>query len=769
MSTVAVAVAVKSAEGRGSQRAVRWAVENLMHKANRLVLVHVMPTITSVPTPSGGSIPINELDASVVEMYIQDMRTKCEEQFLAFKYLYDTQKIEILLLEGDSPAFALLRYISDSRTTSLVLGSCSSNYFARKSKASEVPSIVLKHSPDTCDIYVVSANKLVSNSLNPMLTTGMSIIRCLDHLTMVGILTWFHLQFTDRERDSHAFSKRTSSLSSSPTDSKYHDCLSDVNHPYTQPQTPSFSSIYSSAVQGTAHQASESLSDMFSNKGFPSISSTYSEQSEIQAEMERLRLELENTLTMYNRACGELVLAQSKVLLLSSECTQEAQRVNAAQKREQSLRKIAAVEKEKYLEAEKEVEMAKKLLAKETYERQIAELKAHKEALEKQKIVDALLSSDPRYRRYTRDDIQMATGFFAEDNMIGEGAYGKVYKCSLDHTLVAVKILRPDSSDRKEEFLKEVEVLSQLRHPHIVLLLGACPEIGCIVYEYMENGNLEDHILRKRGRPPLPWPVRFRIAFEVACGLAFLHHSNPEPIVHRDLKPGNILLDKYYVSKIGDVGLAKIISDVVPDNITEYRDSVIAGTLFYMDPEYQRTGTLRPKSDLYSFGVIILQLLAARHPKGLIMKFENAISSGTLSDVLDKSVGDWPLAEAQELAMIALECCKLRCRDRPDLETEVLPILKRLVEFADSSSLSERNRRHAPKHYYCPILQEIMDNPYIAADGFTYEHDAIKAWLDRHNVSPVTKQKLQHKMLTPNHMLHSAIQEWKKRVTSPRT
>ncbi|KAI3447165.1 hypothetical protein Pfo_003830 [Paulownia fortunei] len=765
-----VAVAVKSAEGRGSQRALRWAVENLMHKADSLVLVHVMPTITSVPTPSGGSIPIKELDASVVEMYIQDMRAKCEEKFLTFKYLYRTLKIETLLLEGDNPAFALLRYISDSRTTSLVLGSCSSNYFARKSKDSEVPSIVLKHAPDTCDIYVVSANKLISNSLNPMLATGMSIIRSLIiRLSFATLPVFNFFTLPERERDSHEFSKQESSLSSSSTESKYHNCLSDVSHPHSQAQTPRLSSMYSGAVQETALQASkDSFSDVSRNTGFPSISSTYSEQSNIQAEIERLRLELENTLNMYNRACEDLVHAQSKVHLLSSECTQEAHRVNAAQKREQSLRKIAAVDKEKYLEAEKEIEMAKKLLAKETYERQMAELKAHKESLEKKKIVDALLSSDRRYKRYTRDDIQKATGFFAENKMIGEGAYGKVYKCSLDHTLVAVKILRPDASDRKEEFLREVEVLSQLRHPHIVLLLGACPESGSLVYEFMENGNLEDHILRRRGRPPLPWPVRFRIAFEVACGLAFLHHSKPEPIVHRDLKPGNILLDKHYVSKIGDVGLAKIISDVVPDNITEYRDSVIAGTLFYMDPEYQRTGTLRPKSDLYSFGVITLQLLAARHPNGLIMKFENAISSGVFWDVLDKSVADWPLAEAEELAHIALKCCKLRCRDRPDLETEVLPILKRLAEFADSSSLTERDHRHAPKHYYCPILQEIMDNPHIAADGFTYEHNAIKAWLDRHNVSPVTKQKLQHKMLTPNHMLHSAIQEWRKLVTSPR-
>ncbi|XP_057768224.1 U-box domain-containing protein 34 isoform X1 [Salvia miltiorrhiza] len=726
-----VAVAVKSSDGRGSQRAVRWAMENLMHTAARLVLVRVMSPITCVPTPSGGSIPISELDGSMVDMYTHDMQEKYEEDLSTFRYRHRTQKIETVLLEGDNPAFALLRYISDSGATSLVLGSCSSNSFARTPNDSEVPSIVLKRAPDTCKIYVVSAKKITSNSSNPMSTSG-------------------------RERDSRSFTS-----SSSSSESKYKNCLSDVSHLPSRSQTTTFSSVNLDAVMETSHQASEEkLSDMSRNKGFPSISSTHSKQSDIQVEIEQLRLEVENTMTMYNQACQDLVHAQSKVHLLSSECIQEAQRVNAAQEREVNLRKIAAQEREKYLEAEKEADMAKRLLAEETYERQMAELMVQKESLEKNKIADALLFGDLRYRRYTRDDIQIATCSFEENRVIGEGAYGKVYKCSLDHTSVAVKTLRPEASDRNKEFLKEVEVLSQLRHPHIVLLLGACPELGCLVYEYMENGSLEDHILPRRGRPPLPWPVRFRIAFEVACGLAFLHHSKPEPIVHRDLKPGNILLDKYYVSKIGDVGLAKFISDLVPDNITEYGESVIAGTLFYMDPEYQRTGTLRPKSDLYSFGVILLQLLSARHPKGLIMKFENAVSSGNFLDVLDQSVTDWPLAEAVQLAEVALKCCKLRCRDRPDLDTEVLPVLKRLAEFADSGSLAERDLRLAPKHYYCPILQEIMDNPFIAADGFTYEHYAIKAWLDRHDVSPVTKQKLQHKMLIPNHMLRSAIQEW---------
>lgn len=751
-----VAVAVKGGRGgdggRGSRRAVRWAAENLMPKADRIVLIHVMPAITTIPTPSGDSIPIEELDANVVRMFVHDMKLKFEEIFIPFKKLCKTRKIETLVLEGDNPASSLLKYITDSGIRSLVLGSCSSYCFTRKLKNSSVPSVVLKHAPETSEVYVVSRRRLVTTSSNHLSTSENNSRH------------WF---FTQRERGSLKIIKLKPDLYSFSTETFGASSVSDLSHLNSKAIVRQSSPGHSSALPERNRQMLENNNlEIQTVKGSPSVASIDTKQSDVQAEVEQLRLELESTVSMYNRACEDLVHAQNKVRLLSTECLEEARQVNAALKREEVYRKIAAEEKEKHLEAVKEVEMARNLLAKEAYERQIAELKALKESLEKQKIADALFTNDRRYKRYTRDEIEIATDFFSDTKMIGEGAYGKVYRCSLDNTPVAVKILQPGASDKKQEFLREVEVLSQLRHPHIVLLLGACPETGCLVYEYMENGSLEDHIFNRNSGRPLPWFVRFRIAFEVACGLAFLHNSKPEPIVHRDLKPGNILLNRNYVSKIGDVGLAKLISDVVPDNITEYRDSIIAGTLYYMDPEYQRTGTVRTKSDLYAFGIITLQLLAAQHPNGLLLKVENAIANGSLSEILDKSIPDWPLQEAEELAQVALKCSRLRCRERPDLETEVLPVLKKLVDIADASLSVERNSIHAPSHYFCPILQDVMDDPHIAPDGFTYELRAIKAWLERHNVSPVTKLRLQHTTLIPNHTLRSAIQEWRSRITS---
>lgn len=157
--------------------------------------------------------------------------------------------------------------------------------------------------------------------------------------------------------------------------------------------------------------------------------------------------------------------------------------MNDALEREETLRKIAAEEKAKYLKAMEEVQEARNLLAKEAYEKKLAEVDALKESIEKQKIVDALFSSDRRYRRYTRDEIEAATDMFSVSNVIGEGGYGKVYKCSLHHTPVAVKVLRPDAIEKKqgflkEEFLKEVILACNPFHFSVTMFLNSIDLFG---------------------------------------------------------------------------------------------------------------------------------------------------------------------------------------------------------------------------------------------------------------------------------------------------
>lgn len=224
----------------------------------------------------------------------------------------------------------------------------------------------------------------------------------------------------------------------------------------------------------------------------------------------------------------------------------------------------------------------------------------------------------------------------------------------------------------------QVNVLSTIKHPNMVQLLGACPEYGCLVYEYIENGSLEDRLFQKDNTPTIPWKVRFKIASEIATGLLFLHQTKPEPVVHRDLKPANILLDRNYVSKITDVGLARLVPPSVANKTTQYHKTTAAGTFCYIDPEYQQTGLLGVKSDIYSLGVMLLQIITGKPPMGVAHLVEEAIDKGKLLEVLDPNVKDWPLEETLSYARLALKCCEMRKRDRPDLRSVILPELNRL-------------------------------------------------------------------------------------------
>uniref|UniRef100_A0A0D9VCB1 Protein kinase domain-containing protein n=1 Tax=Leersia perrieri TaxID=77586 RepID=A0A0D9VCB1_9ORYZ len=304
-------------------------------------------------------------------------------------------------------------------------------------------------------------------------------------------------------------------------------------------------------------------------------------------------------------------------------------------------------------------------------------------------------------KTYTTEEVANATGHFSLELKIGEGGYGPVYKATLDNTLVAAKILHSNITQGLKQFQQEVELLNNIRHPNMVHLLGACPEYGCLVYEYMPNGSLEDRLFCRSGTPPLPWQLRFKIAVEIATGLLYLHKMKPEAFVHRDLKPGNILLDKDFVSKIGDVGLARIIprSMDMDDTVTQYRMTDAAGTFCYIDPEYQKTGLVTTKSDVYALGIIYLQMITAKDAMGLAYMVSDALEEGTFEQLLDPNVTGWPVKEAQKFAELSLKCCELRHRDRPDLESVVLPELIRLHTLVsssdDSSSIDQGHQRSA--------------------------------------------------------------------------
>ncbi|CAN0839069.1 U-box domain-containing protein 52 [Linum grandiflorum] len=415
--------------------------------------------------------------------------------------------------------------------------------------------------------------------------------------------------------------------------------------------------------------------------------SSYSSQNmeDMEAEMRKLRQELRQTMEMYSSACKEALQAKQQARELHRWRIEEEQKLEEARMSEEAALALVEKEKAKCKAALEAAEAAEKIAHLEAQKRRAAEMRATQDAEERKK-GSSLAHNDVRYRRYDIEEIEMATNEFANNLKIGEGGYGPVYKAYLDHTPVAIKVLRPDAAQGRSQFQQEVEVLSCIRHPNMVLLLGACPEYGCLVYEYMANGSLEDRLLRRGNTPPLSWQVRFRIAAEIATGLLFLHQTKPEPLVHRDLKPGNILIDRNFVSKISDVGLARLVPPSVADSVTQYRMTSTAGTFCYIDPEYQQTGMLGVKSDIYSLGIMLLQIITAKPPMGLTHHVQKAIDKGTFADMLDPCVPDWPVEEALIFANLALQCAELRKKDRPDLGKVVLPELNRLRGLAEDST-----------------------------------------------------------------------------------
>jgi serine/threonine protein kinase len=243
-----------------------------------------------------------------------------------------------------------------------------------------------------------------------------------------------------------------------------------------------------------------------------------------------------------------------------------------------------------------------------------------------------------------------------------------------------------------------------MRHPNLVTLIGVCRYPKVLVYEFMPNGSLEDRLQCKLHTDPLPWRMRVRIAADICTALIFLHSNKPKSIAHGDLKPDNVLLDANFVGKLGDFGISRSL-DLTNTTVTPYhRTDHIKGTLGYMDPGYMLSGELTAQYDVYSFGVVLLRLLTGKSPLGLQSEVEASMSSGVLHEILDASAGEWPLEHAEELAGLALKCCRLNRKDRPDLAKEAWGILQAMMNEPPPSS-THPPEADAPSYFVCPMTQ----------------------------------------------------------------
>lgn len=237
--------------------------------------------------------------------------------------------------------------------------------------------------------------------------------------------------------------------------------------------------------------------------------------------------------------------------------------------------------------------------------------------------------------------------------------------------------------------------LSRVRHPNLVTLIGICPESRSLVYEYMEKGSLEDHLVRKSKTPSLPWQTRAKIASEMCSVLIFLHSSRPS-IIHGNVKPRNILLDSNFVSKLSDLSMYHAIPNDV--NPTDLESSA------YVDPIFLETGELSAESDVFSFGIVLLRLLTGRPALGIVKDMKCALERENFTALLDVGAGEWPLEEAKTLAHLALRCCENKRENRPDLVSQVRTVIELMRESCASKSDSKGPSR-IPSHFVCPIFQ----------------------------------------------------------------
>ena len=264
----------------------------------------------------------------------------------------------------------------------------------------------------------------------------------------------------------------------------------------------------------------------------------------------------------------------------------------------------------------------------------------------------------------------------------------------------------------------QVAILSRVRHPHLVTLLGACSESSALVYEFLPNGSLEDFLVCADKRQTLLWQIRIRIISEICSALIFLHTNKPHPVVHGDLKPANILLDVNLVSKLSDFGISRLLIQSSTNNTTLYRTMHPMGTPLYMDPEFFATGELICQSDVYSFGIVVLRLLTGKPPVGIKKTVEDAMMKGDLNSVVDSSAGEWPDVQVQQLAHLALSCTELSRRCRPDLLGDVWRVVLAMRDAASvtipsaSSSRSMSDKNRTPSYFICPISQVSITGIY---------------------------------------------------------
>ncbi|CAA7389682.1 unnamed protein product [Spirodela intermedia] len=768
------------AVGRSTEKGARllaWAIRQF--GCEEIWLLHVHQPSPMISTPLG-RIPANQVNEGAVSAY------RREEMNATRKFLHNYLSIcnkaqvhaRVIMIESDNVQKGIADLVYQNGIRKLVMGSSSDNFLGLM-RGWKKGSYAEKNLAPSCKIWFVSKGNHVwmrEASEEP------------SSVTEIGSIKWSYClsgDVLDRKEDGSS--------------AIFDPCFSDSSNLPTStgsliPIAPAF--LLGSADEGSPSKVrkrrvscrfasltnsprlillawEEQALDFLRNQFLEALEETERSKKEAHVDsMKRSKLEAEfpdasvweETL---KSACASEVRRRDELEESIRAMKREQERLSYARDEtlgelQHALRELSVME-----DHAREIKRRQEEVAREmsTAQSSVVNLKVHRYQIRQKNveaahwctlyepsICDGFIGVAPfDLKEFSMPELESGTCNFSDSFRIGQGGSGCVYKGELLGKTVVVKQLHHHDSQGRLEFHKKAHALSKLKHPHLVNLIGMCPEAWCLVYEYLPNGSLQDH-LTGRTNAALQWKVRAQIAAEICSALLFLHSSKPEKIIHGDLRPERIYLDNELRCKVGDFSICRFVPEKAMRRISFSSSTESKERFPYSDPEDRITGEPTAKSDVYALGIIVLQLLTGRPPSGLAAEVHQAVLGGTLSSILDQTAGDWPPMVASRLAQFGLCCSKTKARDRLELAPEVLRELEQLLA---------PEARPVPSFFLCPIRQEIMQDPVVAADGHTYEDAALRGWLHGgRETSPMTNLKLDNLELTPNHALRFAIQDW---------
>ncbi|KAL9815520.1 putative U-box domain-containing protein 50, protein kinase RLK-Pelle-RLCK-IXb family [Arabidopsis thaliana] len=753
-------------------KTIHWALKKWNNIPISIVLLHLCNISQDFVYTPFGKLPAS----SVSEEKLQVLR-KYEDQKidkLLSKYITFCGKVKAELLkvekQHDSIQVLILDLISKLRITKLVMGITfmrSSSSWKSKSAISG-SFYVYQNKPEFCEFYIICGGKMVS--LKNDVNNNNSNIR-----------SWIGKMFHDPGRNLD----RSSGNNDDPTasGSSWDKNLQEIENYFQQLLSLN---LAEEETENVVEEEQEDDDDVALNvlqhmDVAEKLEYVRRKVNEAKLMIDEKSREVKVNAERSNRAEWAISLCKSRIgefeawikeeserreklqatLDSDKECIEEAK--NYVEKGKTKLHSLAELQEvlsskvKTMMEAKSqaEVELERVVLQRGEMITEIEKLRSQRDVFNRRiefckerEVIGSVSKEEVKcgYREYVAEDIRLATETYSDRLRLKSGGnWTNVYRGRIKHTTVTVKVIGDCLSD--EAFGAKVKLLNEIRHPNLVAIAGFCSQRPkCLLFEYMHNGNLRDNLFtsqrKSRRSKILKWHDRIRIAHQVCSGLGFLHSVKPKPIVHGRLTPSKILLDRNLVPKITGFGLI-------------------------MHSDQSDT-----KPDVMAFGVLLLHLLTGRNWPGLL-KAMSMNQTSILRD-LDQTAGKWPLELAKEFGALAVKCSSVNRGGNMDFSTnEIMEELGKIREKADefktkggyeeatNSNMDEGDPNDIPSVFMCPILQEVMKNPHVAADGFSYELEAIQEWLSMgHDTSPMTNLRLDYQMLTPNHTLRSLIQDW---------